>query len=347
MKLTLHRFDLRLKHPFTIARGTTVLQPVVVVELEQDGVRGYGETPETPFYHATVSNILDAVERVRNQIESTVLGDPVALWESLSPNLSHARYALCAIDIAAHDLWGKLHGKPVWELWGLDLRRCPLTDVTIGIDTIDVMVQKLHEFPGWPIYKIKLGTPHDLAIIEALRQHTQAVFRVDANCAWDTDETIRNAAAMQPLGVEFIEQPMQPDRWDDMRRVLRESPLPLIADESCQTEEDIEHCAECFHGINVKLIKCGGLTPARRMIAKAKRHGLKTMVGCMTESTVSTSAIAQLLPLLDYVDMDGTLLLADDVASGVRIEAGRVVYPQENGCGVRLNRSHLLDRHSA
>jgi len=336
MKLTLHRFDLRLKHPFTIARGTTVMQPVVVVELEQNGVRGYGETPETLYYGATVANILDAVERVRGQIESAVLDDPAALWQSLYPSLSDARYAICAIDIAAHDLWGKLHERPVWKLWGLDLQHCPLTDVTIGIDTIDVMVQKLHEFPGWPIYKIKLGTPHDLEIVQALRQHTQAVFRVDANCAWDADEAICNATAMKPLGVEFIEQPLPPDRWDDMQRVFRDSPLPIIADESCQTEDDIERCAACFHGINIKLIKCGGLTPARRMIAEAKQNGLKTMVGCMTESTVSTSAIAQLLPLLDYVDMDGTLLLADDIASGVRIEAGRVIYPEENGCGVRL-----------
>jgi L-Ala-D/L-Glu epimerase len=339
MQLTLHHFELGLKHPFTIARGTTTLQPVVVVALEQDGVCGYGETPECAYYGATVPNIVNAIESVRRQIENTKLDDPASLWEALHPHLTQTRYALCAIDIAAHDLWGKLHGQPVWKLWGLNLERLPPTDVTIGIDAIDVMVKKLHEFPNWPVYKIKLGTPHDLEIVTNLRKHTQAAFRVDANCAWGVDETIRNAATLKPLGVEFIEQPLQPENWDGMQRVFRESALPIMADESCQIEPDVERCAECFHSVNVKLIKCGGLTPARRMIARAKSLGLKTMVGCMTESTVSTSAIAQLLPMLDYVDMDGTLLLSDDIATGVRIETGRVLYPQENGCGVRLTRA--------
>ncbi len=336
MKLTLHRFDLPLKHPFTIARGTTSVQPLIVVALEQDGLVGYGETPETPYYNATLQNITAAIERVRRQIEAAVLDDPAALWDTLYANLADARFALCAIDMAAHDLWGKLRGAPVWKLWGLGVEKLPVTDVTIGIDTIEVMVQKLHEFPNWPIYKIKLGTLHDLEIVQTLRQHTAATFRVDANCAWGVDEAIANAAALKPLGVEFIEQPLPPKDWERMRRVYRESALPIIADESCCVEADVDRCAACFHGINIKLIKCGGLTPARRMIARARQHGLRTMVGCMTESTVSISAIAQLLPLLDYVDMDGALLLADDIATGVRIEEGRIVYPDENGCGVRL-----------
>lgn len=338
MKLTLHRFDLPLKHPFTIARGTTTLQRVVVVELEQNGVCGYGETPETLYYDASIENITAAVESVRGILENTTLTDPAALWETLHPQLADKRYALCALDMAAHDLWGKLRSQPVWKLWGLNLDRLPPTDVTIGIDAIDVMVAKLHEFPAWPVYKIKLGTPHDVEIVQALRQHTPALFRVDANCAWDAETTLRNAAALQPLGVEFIEQPLPPDDWDGMQRVFATCPLPIIADESCRTETDVDRCAACFHGINVKLIKCGGLTPARRMIARAKELGRRTMVGCMTESSVSTSAIAQLLPLLDYVDMDGTLLLADDIAHGVRIEKGRVQYPAENGCGVHLTK---------
>lgn len=338
MKLTLHRFDLRLKHPFTIARGTTTLQPVVVVELEQDGVCGYGEVPETPFYRATVPNIVAAIERVRRQIEDALLGEPNALWDTLLPNLADERFALCAIDIAAHDLWGKLHGQPVWKLWGLKIDNLPVTDVTIGIDTIDMMVQKLGEFPDWPVYKIKLGTPNDIEIVEALRRHTSSPFRVDANCAWTVEQTLRNAVALKSLGVEFIEQPLPRDAWEGMERICGQSALPVIADESCELEADVDRCAGRFFGVNVKLIKCGGLTPARRMIARAKELGLRTMVGCMTESTVSTSAIAQLLPMLDYVDMDGTLLLADDVATGVRIEQGRVIYPNENGCGVRLTR---------
>jgi L-alanine-DL-glutamate epimerase-like enolase superfamily enzyme len=169
-----------------------------------------------------------------------------------------------------------------------------------------------------------------------LRQHTDAVFRVDANCGWGAEETIRNSVALKELGVEFIEQPLPPDDWEGMQEVYLNSALAAIADESCQQEPDVDRCRGFFHGVNVKLVKCGGLTPARRMIARAKQLGLKTMVGCMTETSVGISAIAQLLPMLDYVDMDGALLLAEDVATGVTIERGRVRFPDENGCGVRL-----------
>ena len=186
------------------------------------------------------------------------------------------------------------------------------------------MVAKMQEFPGWPIYKIKLGTANDLEIVRALRGHTDAVFRVDANCGWGAEEAIRNSAALKELGVEFIEQPLPPDDWEGMKAVYAKSALPVVADESCQTEPDVDRCSGYFHGVNVKLVKCGGLTPARRMIAQAKQLGLKTMVGCMTETSVGISAIAQLLPMLDYVDMDGALLLAKDIATGVTIDRGRV-----------------------
>jgi L-alanine-DL-glutamate epimerase-like enolase superfamily enzyme len=233
-------------------------------------------------------------------------------------------------------LWGKVTGEPTWYAWGLSLDKIPNSDYTIGIDQIDVMVAKLNEFPGWPIYKIKLGTDRDLEIVRALRQHTSAIFRVDANCGWTPEQTIRNSAELKPLGVEFIEQPLKADQWEAMRRVRAESVLPIIADESCIVESDVERCAGVFHGINIKLVKCGGLTPARRMIAKARELGLSVMVGCMTESTVGISAIAQLLPLLDYVDMDGAVLLAKDIASGVRLDHGRCLFPDVPGNGVRL-----------
>jgi L-Ala-D/L-Glu epimerase len=162
------------------------------------------------------------------------------------------------------------------------------------------------------------------------------VFRVDANCGWTRDQTLRFAPALRDLGVEFIEQPLPADRWEDMRRVCAEGALPVIADESCLTEEDVERCQGHFHGVNIKLVKCGGLTPARRMIARARELRLQVMVGCMTESTVGISAIAQLLPLLDYVDMDGAALLAEDIATGVTVERGICRYPQRPGCGVEL-----------
>ena len=273
---------------------------------------------------------------LQSRLEATRLEDPTVLWSQCQPALAEDPFALCALDQAAHDLWGKLRGQPVWKLWGLSTEQSPFSDYTIGIDSIDVMIAKLNEFPGWPIYKIKLGTDRDLEIVRTLRQHTDAIFRVDANCGWTADQAIEYSGELKRLGVEFIEQPLKADRWDELRRVGRESALPIIADESCIVESDVPRCADVFQGINIKLTKCGGLTPSRRMIAEARRLGLSVMVGCMTESTVGISAIAQLLPLLDYVDMDGAVLLAEDIATGIRLDKGRCIYPDLPGHGVQL-----------
>ncbi|MFO0906383.1 MAG: dipeptide epimerase [Pirellulales bacterium] len=336
MHLRVHSFDLPLKHVFTISRESISVQPTIIVELEQDGVRGYGEATTNAYYGATREAMTERLTSLQARLEPMSCEDPERLWDELADAFVDQPFAQCALDQAAYDLWGKLRGEPVYKLWGLDPSRTPLTNYTIGIDEIDVMVAKMREFPDWPVYKIKLGTPHDLDIVRALRKHTTATFRVDANCGWTADETIRNSFELATLGVEFIEQPLAADQWDGMKRVRVESALPVIADESCVVEADVARCDGFFHGINIKLVKCGGLTPARRMIADAHRRGLQVMVGCMTESTVGISAIAQLLPLLDYVDMDGALLLARDIASGVRIEQGRCLYPPRAGHGVEL-----------
>jgi L-alanine-DL-glutamate epimerase-like enolase superfamily enzyme len=336
MKMRLHPVELPLRHTFTIAHGSRDVQPSLIVELAEGTYHGYGEGCPLDYYGFTVESMVAALESARRRIETSRWTEPTQLWEAMLPRLGDNRFALCALDQAAHDLWGKRLGQPVYRLWGLEIDSVPVTDYTIGIDTVQKMVAKLRELPDWPIYKIKLGTPQDLQIVAELRRHTDAVFRVDANTAWTADEAIRNAAELVQLGVEFIEQPLPRDAWELMRRVFRESPLPVIADESCQREEDVERCADCFHGINIKLTKCGGLTPARKMIERARQLGLKVMVGCMTESTVGCSAIAQLLPLLDYVDMDGPMLIARDVATGIRLDHGRVIFPEENGCGVTL-----------
>ena len=183
MKLTLSNYELKTKHPFTISRGTTVVQPTLVVTLEEDGVRGYGESNDYPFYGCTLQNMAEALESVRGHLQSRRSGDPAVLWAELDGRLSSNRFAQNALDQAAWDLWGKVRGAPVWKLWGLSLDHCPPTDYTIGIDPIETMVAKLREMPGFPVYKIKLGTKNDIEIIRALRQATDAVFRIDANCA--------------------------------------------------------------------------------------------------------------------------------------------------------------------
>jgi L-alanine-DL-glutamate epimerase-like enolase superfamily enzyme len=325
-----------LRHTFTISRESIDVQPTLIVELRHDGQSGYGEATSNAYYGFTVDRMAGDLTRHRPQMESAKWDDPTQLGSQIQPHLADNPFALCALDQAAHDLWGKLRGQPVYKLWGLSLDRVPQSDYTIGIDTPEKMVAKLNEMPGWPIYKIKLGTSRDLELVRVLREQTDAIFRVDANCGWTPEQTLEYAPQLKSLGVQFIEQPLKADRWDDMRRLRAESALPIIADESCIVEGDVERCAGLFHGINIKLVKCGGLTPARRMIAKARELGLQVMVGCMTESTVGISAIAQLLPLLDYVDMDGAVLLAEDIASGVRVEKGNCIFPAENGTGVRL-----------
>ena len=337
MELILRDLHLPMRHPFTIALGTTTVQHNLLVELRQDGVSGYGEGASTHAYEEfTAPSMRAALEAARSQIENTRLDDPAKLWDQLLPALGHNRFALCALDEAAHDLWGKLHRAPVWKLWGLELKNLPPSDYTIGIDPVEKMVAKMKEFDGWPVYKIKLGTADDLAIVRELRRHTDAVFRIDANTAWSAEQTLAFAPELKKLGVEFLEQPLPRDDWEGMGRVFRDCALPVFADESCLVEEDVPRCAGFFHGINIKLTKAGGLTPARRMITKARELGLKVMVGCMNESSVGISAIAQLLPLLDHVDMDGALLIARDIASGVRLDQGRAIFPDENGNGVKL-----------
>lgn len=341
MQLTYQQFDLPLKHRFTISRGSVAVQSTLIVQLSAKGEFGYGEATTNTYYGATIQNMSAAIESVRPLIENCDgLDDPLPLITAIAtklPEHDFAMFALSALDQAIHDLWGKLRGAPVYRLWDLSTDKVPMSDYTLGIDKHEKMVAKLHEMPGWPVYKIKLGTDDDLGILRELRRHTDATFRVDANCGWTAEQTIELSAIMKDMGVEFIEQPLPADDVEGARLAFERSALPLVADESCLTEDDVDRCQGRFHGINIKLVKCGGLAAARRMIKRARELGLKVMVGCMTESTVGISALAQLLPLLDYVDMDGAVLLASDIATGVRLERGKCIYPTDvNGTGVRL-----------
>jgi L-alanine-DL-glutamate epimerase-like enolase superfamily enzyme len=337
MEMILHDIDLPMRHTFTIAYVSKDVTHNLVVELRENGKSGFGEGSANAFYGVSREKMRADLEAVRSLVEKDPIDDPVTFWSRMESYFRQDRFAHCALDQAAHDLWGKRLGKPVWDLWGLNLTNLPLSDYTIGIDSIEKMVFKMNEFAGWPIYKIKLGTKQDIEIVRELRKHTDAIFRIDANTAWTANETIANSHELKKLGVEFLEQPMPAltaENIDEQRRVFRESALPIIADESCVVEEDVERCIGVYHGINIKLTKAGGLTPARRMIDKARQHGMQVMVGCMSESSVGLSAIAQLLPLIDYVDMDSTQLLAKDVANGVKLDKGCPILPKENGLGL-------------
>lgn len=336
MQLSLKKYTLNLKHTFRISREAHDTQDTLIVSLSLEGKTGYGEATSNSYYKITVESMMAEIKSMQNELEIFQFTTPEILHAFLvSKGLSN--FAICALDLAAHDLYGKLLKKPLHKIWGTTTDHYPTTNYTIGLASIEEMVAKMKETP-WPIYKIKLGTEDDVATVRELRKHTDAIFRIDANCAWSARETIINAPLLKDLGVEFLEQPLKADDWEGMEQVMHQSVLPIIADESCIVEGDVEKCGLHYSGINIKLTKCGGLTPALRMIKKGKEMGLKVMVGCMTESTVGISAIAQLLPQLDYVDMDGAMLLKGDIAKGVVISTdGKVVFPTLGGSGITLD----------
>ncbi|MFO1065907.1 MAG: dipeptide epimerase [Pirellulales bacterium] len=337
IQLNLHAFDLKLRDPFTIARSTTTVQPTLIVELEYQGLRGYGEATTNDYYGATLENMSRLLREVAPRLAGMSLDNPAEIWQELDPVLQANRFAQCALDCAVWDLCAQQLGVPLYKLWGFETDSpCPPTCYTLGIDKPEVMLRKMQAMPDWPVYKVKLDERGGIDIVRYLRAHTESIFRVDANCSWQPDQILDQAEALAGLNVELIEQPLPADRYDDMRPFKGRSPLPLMADESCQVEADVNRCIDCFDAINVKLVKCGGLTPARRMIARAKQNGLKVMVGCMTESSIGIAAGVHLLPLLDWADLDGALLLAEDIAAGIHWQGGRCMLPEAPGLGVRL-----------
>ncbi len=333
MKLAYYPYNLKFRHPFTISKGTKTHQPTLVVELEHFGIKGYGEAPAIAYYNITVEKMIEDLENKKGMIEKFAFTEPDRYWHYLHHLLPQNPFLVCALDMAAWDLFAKMQNKQLYELWKGDLSKNPLTDYTIGIDSIDKMVSKLKEKP-WPIYKIKVGTANDIGIVKALRQNTDAVLRVDANAGWDLETALQLIPQLQELGVELVEQPLAKDNWEGMKVLYKESSLPLFADEACVFEQDVEKCKDHFHGINIKLTKCSGITPALRMIKKGKELGLKIMVGCMNESTIGSAAIAHLLPFLDEVDMDGPLLLQEDIATGIEYDQGKIIYSNKPGLGI-------------
>ncbi|WP_370478018.1 dipeptide epimerase [Tamlana flava] len=324
-----------LKYPFTISRYTVNEQETVIVAISNGTITGYGEATVNPYYQSTSAKIINSINSVKSIVENGFGFHPEELWQKLEPALKDDYFALCGIDCAYWDFYSRLNHKPMRSFWSGSSFGVPQTSYTIGIDSVESMKVKILDKP-WPIYKIKLGITRDLEIVQELRNITNAIFRIDANCAWGVEEAIQNSKILKELGVEFIEQPLQADNWEGMKILKEKSALPIIADESCQKLEDVQKCAEFFDGINIKLMKCGGITPALKMIQKARALNLKIMAGCMTESSIGISNLVQLAPLLDYIDADGAILLATDIASGVQFQNGKIIFPDGFGSGAKL-----------
>jgi L-Ala-D/L-Glu epimerase len=335
IKLSYKKINLPFKYPFTISKGTKTHQPSLIVRLEYFGKVGYGEAPAITYYDITVEKMIEDIEAKKQFVEKFSLSDPERYWHYLHHLFPNNPFLVCALDIAAWDIYGKMKKKPLYDLWQLDTTKAPITDYTIGIDTAEMMVKKMTEKP-WPLYKIKVGFDGDVEMIETLRKHSDAPFCVDANAGWTLEQAMHKIPLLKTLGVIFVEQPLAKDDWDGMKKLYAASTLPLFADEACVKESDVEKCVHHFHGINIKLTKCSGITPARRMIARARELQLQVMVGCMNESTVGSAAMAHLAPMLDYLDMDGPLLLADDIATGVAYDNGKIIYNSNAGLGIEI-----------
>lgn len=334
MKLHYFTYNLPFQYPFSIS-GNRIKshQPTLVVVLELGNFYGVGEAPAIDYYNVTLNSMIETIEAKKQLIEKFAFTEPDRYWHYLH-HLLENNFLVGALDIAAWDLYGKMMAKKkLFEIWDTEWKNIPSTNYTIGIDSIDEMLQKIDEHP-WDIYKIKLGSPNDIDIIKAIRNHTNATLRVDVNGGWELDEALEKINILNDLDIEFIEQPLAKDNWEGMKILYEKSPLPIIADESCVEEEDVVKCYNYFHGINIKLTKCSGISPALQMIKQAKKLGMKVMMGSMNESSIGSAAIANFLPQLDYVDMDGPLLLTKDLATGLEISSSNVSIKGNYGLGI-------------
>ena len=335
MNFRFYPYELQLKHAFNLASSSRTTTPVMMVEIEHDGITGYGEASMPPYLgesHASATAFL-------SKVDLSSFNDPFLIEDILSyiNNLASGNYAAKAsIDIALHDLTGKLMQQPWYKIWGLNPLKTPDTSSTIGIDEVDIVKQKVNEASPYNILKIKLGRGNDRELINAIRSVSDKPICVDVNQGWnDKHFALEMIHWLNENNVLFIEQPMPKEMIDEIAWITINSPLPIIADEAVQTNNDIQRLKGAYHGINIKLMKCGGMREAHKMIHTARTLDLKVMIGCMTETSCAVSAAAQLSPLCDYADLDGNLLISNDLFDGVKIIDGKIILSTSAGIGVK------------
>ncbi|MGA9116856.1 MAG: dipeptide epimerase [Bacteroidota bacterium] len=333
--LRIEPYTIRLKRAFTLASGSRTATPAVLVELEREGITGFGEASLPPSTGETQEGTVEFLRRV----DLSPYPDPGRMDEILKgvDALGEGHHAAkAAVDIALHDWVGKRCGRAWCDIRGLDRERTPLSSYTISIgDPADVEAQ-VRESGDFPILKVKCGGGRDRETIQAVRRHTDVPLRVDANGGWkDPAGALETIRWMKSEGVELVEQPLPPADREGARWLKERSPLPLIADEAVRRLGDLEGAGACFHGVNIKLMKCTGMAEARRMILRARELGLGVMLGCMTETSCGISAASQLAPLADWLDLDGALLIEEDPFRGATLEKGILTIPREPGIGAQ------------
>ena len=334
LKLSYRPYELQLKHVFTVATNSRTTTPVVLTSIEYEGVTGFGEASMPPYLgesHESVLNFLSKVD-LEQFSDPFLMEDILEYIEGVMPGNYAAKASL---DIALHDLTGKLLGQPWFRLWGLNPKKTPLTSFTIGIDTADVVREKTLEASAFKLLKIKLGRDNDREMIETVRSVTDVPIFVDVNQGWkERNYALEMAHFLKENDAEFIEQPMPKEQIDDIAWLTERSPLPIVADEALQTVDQLLGMKGIYSGINIKLMKCGGMHPAYKMITLARQMGMKILIGCMTETSCAVSAAAQLSPLVDWADLDGNLLISNDVYEGMIVTDGRVTLPDRPGIGI-------------
>jgi L-Ala-D/L-Glu epimerase len=336
MPLTLRfrPYELKLRHVFTLATSSRTTTPDILTELEWNGIIGYGEASLPPYL---VEN-QDSVTKFLSQLNLTKFTNPF-MMEDIQDYVDNSNpgnfAAKASFDIALHDLVGKLIGQPWYKMWGLNPEKTPVTSFTIGIDTPEVVKQKVKEAEEFKILKVKLGRDTDKEMVETIRAATDVPICADANQGWtDRQKALDMCHWLAGKGVVFVEQPMPKTAKDDLAWLTLNSPLPIIGDEGVQSIEDVVPASHIYSGINIKLMKCGGLRAARKMITLARALHMKVMIGCMTETSCAVSAAAQLSPLVDWADLDGNLLISNDIYDGSKVKNGKIILPDRPGIGI-------------
>lgn len=336
MVLTFRSYDAQMRHVFTIANSSRTTTPIVLTEIEWDGVVGYGEAAMPPYLGETQSSVIDFLKKVDlSKFNSPFqIQDIMTYVDSIAINNTAAK---ASVDIALHDLVGKIIGQPWWKIWGFNPDTTPNTSFTVGLDTEDVVKEKTREASPYKVIKVKLGRDEktDKMMVNTIRSVTDTIICVDANQGWkDKHYALDMIHWLNERNVNMIEQPMPKLLLDESAWVTERSPLPVIADEACQRLTDIPKLKGAYHGVNIKLMKCTGMREAREMISLAKALHMRLMIGCMTETSCAISAAAQLAPETEWADLDGNLLISNDVYKGMLIVDGKITLNDLPGIGI-------------
>ena len=335
MRMKFWPYELTLRHTFTVSSFSRNTTPTVQLTIDYEGYTGHGEASLPPYLGYTVEGTMAFLRKVDlDQFESPFLIEDILTYvDSLDPGESPAK---AAIDIALHDLIGQLLGQPLYRIFGLDPTKAPSTSFTIGIDTPEVVREKTIECASkFNVLKIKVGRSTDKEMVEAIRSVTNLPLVVDANQGWtDREQALDMLFWLHERGVKMAEQPMPKERLDDIAWLTERAPMPIIADESCQRLRDVRALKGVYTGINIKLMKCTGLREARKMMDLARAENMKVMIGCMSETSCAVTAAASLSPAVDFADLDGNLLISNDLYDGVGLRYGRLVLPDRPGLGL-------------